>query len=157
MTYQCSVPTSGMHKNCTTYKNTQTGTNARIATSQQYPNSSSSFPPSASLRLYSPRRRPGSKELPPGPSKRPTRKKKSVAVMSERSRKWPNINTSVICRVCVKPSAYAKPQARDVRVRKKQRRYVKDGSGRWYVFVVCFCVIVNHNAKHNKKVGGVTW
>ena len=38
----------------------------------------------------------------------------------------------------MKPSAYAKPQARDVRVRKKESRYVKDGSGRWYVFVVCF-------------------
>jgi hypothetical protein len=74
----------------------------------------------------------------PGPSKRPTRKKNNVAVTRERRRKCPNIKTIVICSVCVKPSAYAKPHASDVRVRKKQRRYVKEGSGRWYVFVVCF-------------------
>lgn len=42
-----------------------------------------------------------------------------------------NMKTSVIWSVCVKPSAYAKPQAREVNVRKKERRYVKDGSGRW--------------------------
>jgi hypothetical protein len=54
-----------------------------------------------------------------------------VAVTSDSARKCPNIKMSVICSVCVKPSAYAKPQARDVRVRKKERRYVNDGSGRW--------------------------
>jgi hypothetical protein len=48
------------------------------------------------------------------------------------------MKTSVMCSVCVKPFAYAKPQARDVSVKRKERRYVKDGSGRWYVFVVCF-------------------
>ena len=40
------------------------------------------------------------------------------------------MKTSAMCSVCVKPSAYAKPQARDVNVRKKDKRYVKDGSGR---------------------------
>lgn len=115
------------------------GTKARIATSQQYPNSSSSAPepPSTSPRLYRPRRRPGSKVL-PGPRSRPTRRKKSVAVRSERSRKWPNMKTRVMCIVCVKPYAYAKPHASDVSVSKKESRYVKEGSGRWYVFVVCF-------------------
>ena len=38
----------------------------------------------------------------------------------------------------MKPSAYANPQAIEVNVRKNERRYVNDGSGRWYVFVVCF-------------------
>jgi hypothetical protein len=55
----------------------------------------------------------------------------SVAVTSESRRKCPNMKIMVICSVCVKPSAYAKPHARDVSVRKKQRRYVKEGSGRW--------------------------
>lgn len=41
------------------------------------------------------------------------------------------MKTRVICNVCVKPSAYAKPQAREVNVRKNESRYVKDGSGRW--------------------------
>lgn len=103
LSYQCSVPTKGMHRNCSTYRNTHTGTKARIATSQQYPNSSSSLPLS-SPRLYRPRRRPG-RRLFPGPRSRPTRKKKSVAVTSERSRKCPNMKTRVMCRVCVKPSA----------------------------------------------------
>jgi hypothetical protein len=56
-------------------------------------------------------------------------------------RKCTNIKTSVMCNVCVKPSAYAKPQARDVKVRKRERRYVNDGSGRWYVLVVCFWTV----------------
>ena len=137
-TYQCSVPASGMHKSPTTYTNTHTGTNARIATSQQYPNSNSSFPASpGGPKSYKPRLFPGSSEL-PGPSNRPTRKKKSVAVRRDSRRKWPNMKTSVTCSVCVKPSAYAKPHAREVSVRKNERRYVKDGSGRWYVLVVCF-------------------
>jgi hypothetical protein len=80
--------------------------------------------------LYRPLRRPGSNEF-PGPSNRPTRKKNSVAVTSESRRKCPNMKIMVICSVCVKPSAYAKPHAREVSVRKKQRRYVKEGSGRW--------------------------
>jgi hypothetical protein len=52
------------------------------------------------------------------------------------------MKTMVIWSVCVKPSAYAKPHASDVRVRKKDRRYVKDGSGRWYVLVVCFYALL---------------
>jgi hypothetical protein len=80
---------------------------------------------------------PGRSEF-PGPSRRPTRKKKSVAVRSESSRKCTNMKTSVIWRICGTPPAYAIPHAMDVRVRKNAMRYVKDGSGRWYVFVVCF-------------------
>lgn len=118
------------------------GTNALMATSQQYPNSSSSLPES-SPRLYRPLRRPGSKLL-SGPNNRPTRKKNRVATRSERSRKCPKMKTRVMWRVCVKPSAYAKPQASDVRVRKKESRYVKEGSGRWYDFVVCFYNMVNY-------------
>jgi len=142
MSYQWCVPINGMHRNCTTYRKAQTGTNALMATSQQYPNSSSSLPES-SPRLYSPLRRPGSKLL-SGPNKRPTRKKNRVAITSERRRKWPNMKTRVMWRVCVKPSAYAKPQASDVSVRKKESRYVKEGSGRWYDFVVCFYDMVNY-------------
>lgn len=111
-----------------------------MATSQQYPNSSSSLPES-SPRLYSPLLRPGSSVL-SGPNNRPTRKKNSVAINSESSKKCPNIKTIVMWRVCVKPSAYAKPHASDVRVRKKESRYVNDGSGRWYVLVVCFYTLL---------------
>lgn len=34
------------------------------------------------------------------------------------------------------PSAYARPHASEVRIRKKERRYVKLGSGRCHVFLV---------------------
>jgi hypothetical protein len=44
----------------------------------------------------------------------------------------------VIRSVFEKPSAYASPQAMEVMRRKKERRYVNEGSGRCQVFFVCF-------------------
>ena len=50
--------------------------------------------------------------------------------------KWMNMKTRDTRRVREKPSAYAKPHAIDVRSIKKDNKYVKAGSGRWYVFLV---------------------
>lgn len=99
-THQWSVPTSGMHRNCTTYNNTHTGTYALIATSQQYPNSNSSFPsPSpAAPRSYRPLLRPGIILL-FGPSKYFMRKKFRVLMSREERRKWTKMKTRVIFRI----------------------------------------------------------
>lgn len=52
------------------------------------------------------------------------------------ARKCPNTNAKRTLNVRETPSAYARPQARAVRTRKKESRYVKDGSGRCHVFLV---------------------
>jgi hypothetical protein len=77
-----------------------------------------------------------------GPRKYLIRKKKRVAVTSESSRKCTTMNVSVTRMTRGKPSAYAKPHASEVRNIKAERRYVKEGSGRWYVFEVCFCLVL---------------
>jgi len=60
------------------------------------------------------------------------------------AKKCTNMKTRVIWRVFEKPSAYAKPHASDVRNRKNDRRYVKDGSGLCQVFLVSRVLSVSY-------------
>jgi hypothetical protein len=121
-----------MRINCTTYRNTHTGKNARMATSKQYPNSKCS---PLSGALNNPLLLPSN----PGPSTLPTKKYASVATSNELPRKCPNMYTIVMRNILPKPSAYANPHAREVRSRKNDKRYVNEGSGLCHVFLVCFC------------------
>lgn len=50
--------------------------------------------------------------------------------------KCTNTNRSESRIMAPKEGVYARPQARAVRRRKNERRYVKDGSGRCHVFLV---------------------
>lgn len=50
--------------------------------------------------------------------------------------KCTNTNSSERRTMAPKEGVYARPQARAVRRRKNERRYVKDGSGRCHVFLV---------------------
>ena len=94
--------------------------------------------------------RPGSPGT-PGPNNRPTRKYAAVATSRDMARKCTNMKTRVIWRVFEKPSAYAKPHASDVRSRKNDRRYVKDGSGLCHVFLVSRVLSVSYVARGRKS------
>lgn len=50
--------------------------------------------------------------------------------------KWKKINRKERRMIDPKDGAYARPQARAVSRRKKDRRYANDGSGRCHVFFV---------------------
>lgn len=50
--------------------------------------------------------------------------------------KWKKIKRKERRMIDPKDGAYARPQARAVRRRKKDRRYANDGSGRCHVFFV---------------------
>ena len=72
----------------------------------------------------------------PRPSSLPTMKYAAVATSKDMERKCININISVRRTVAATVLVDAMPQARPVRSMKKERRYVKDGSGRCQVFLV---------------------
>jgi hypothetical protein len=118
------------------YKRTYGGKNARIETSKQYPNSSTSplVPPGGPNRpcclLL-----PGSPAI-PGPRKRPTRKYAIVERATDPARKCTKTNISANFTTFEKAGVYASDHAKEVRIRKKQVRYVKEGSGRCHVFFV---------------------
>src|ERR1700722_17404609 len=57
--------------------------------------------------------------------------------------KWPNMKTIVLLLTLEATSASARPQPTEVRRRKKDRRGVKEGSGRCHVFLVCFCAHIS--------------
>lgn len=54
----------------------------------------------------------------------------------EPARKWTQMNIRESLTIEENAGAYAKLQAKDVRRRKKESRYVNDGSGRCHVFLV---------------------
>lgn len=59
-----------------------------------------------------------------------------VEIRRDEPMKCTNTNRNVRRMIAPKPGVYARPQANAVRRRKKERRYVKDGSGRCHVFLV---------------------
>lgn len=63
----------------------------------------------------------------------------NVATMTEVSRQWTVVKLRAMRMILpIEGSAYASDHARDVRKRKKRRRYGKAGSWEEYVFLVCF-------------------
>jgi hypothetical protein len=71
-----------------------------------------------------------------GPKTRPTRRYAIVEIVKDVPMKWTKMNRSEMRTIEPKLGEYASPQARAVKRRKKERRYVKEGSGRCHVFLV---------------------
>lgn len=60
--------------------------------------------------------------------------------------KWKKIKRMDSFTIAPKEGVYARPHAKAVRRRKKERRYVKDGSGRCQVFLVSIEKSVLHGS-----------
>ena len=88
------------------------------------------------LRPRPPRNPEREAAAPSGPKSRPMIKYPIVDTSSDDPMKWRKMKSRDRRTIAPKDGAYARPHARAVRSKKKESRYVKEGSGRCQVFLV---------------------